>query len=24
VIVSIRIEDPQGDTERSGEDFWPA
>jgi mannose-6-phosphate isomerase-like protein (cupin superfamily) len=24
IIVSKRIDDPQGDTERSGEDFWPA
>jgi quercetin dioxygenase-like cupin family protein len=24
VIVSKRIDDPQGDTEKSAEDFWPA
>jgi mannose-6-phosphate isomerase-like protein (cupin superfamily) len=24
IIVSKRIEDPEGDTERSPEDFWPA
>jgi mannose-6-phosphate isomerase-like protein (cupin superfamily) len=24
VIVSMRVDDPQGDAERSGEDFWPA
>ena len=24
VIVSKRIDDPQGDTEQSGDDFWPA
>ncbi|MFL5925447.1 MAG: cupin domain-containing protein [Gaiellaceae bacterium] len=24
VIVSVRIDDPQGDAEQSGDDFWPA
>ena len=24
VIVSKRIDDPRGDTEQSGDDFWPA
>ena len=24
IIVSKRIDDPQGDAERSAEDFWPA
>src|SRR5947208_7216529 len=23
VIVSVRIDDPRGDTEQSGDDFWP-
>jgi len=23
IIVSRRLEDPQGDAERSAEDFWP-
>ena len=24
VIVSMRVDDPQGDAERSDDDFWPA